>query len=476
MADRWLTIGDVFDPIDTMQKAQQIKQQQQQMQMQQMQMQQMQQEQAKNQAFQQWKSGQQPMQVAQLPTEQQMVEMQQQAQRQDAIMRGQKKFASMSNRINQEYGSQNINGETINKLSNMKRNDSDIRALINDSGFDDIDFGYDDKKKEAWERYTKTWTKDELEKIAKQVPGGNVLAGLPEGKYTIEIDPITKSIRPKVKTAFAGSSKVPDILSDPTLTDNDLARAAVMGTPEQRAAAKAILEEKARYRVQEYQTKYGGGITPEGIKFAADQYIYTGKMPPMGRSQYVRAQIMQEASQTAKELGMDIPQLLSLQADKKAWALSLNQQIKNRGMMGSFINNIEAQTELLKNKLPDLKRADSRVLNIPIRQYRKKILGSADEAIFETYLKEISNEIAKLSTNSTGSVAETSISAQEKWDKIHDPNLPVGEIVKLVDEIKHLGTVRLKSVDDEIERTRGRISTKAGKKPTQSKFKILRVQ
>jgi hypothetical protein len=127
--------------------------------------------------------------------------------------------------------------------------------------------------------------------------------------------------------------------------------------------------------------------------------------------------------------------------------------------MGNFIRNIDEQTKLLKEKLPSLRRSNVRIMNMPIRAYLKQIKGSADESIFETYMTELSSEIAKLSTGSTGSVAEVSVGAREKWEQIHDLNLPVSEVMKLVDSLKHLGKVRLKSVDDEIREIRRSIAS-----------------
>jgi hypothetical protein len=398
----------------------------------------------------------------------------------DPISAGQKKITAMVPLVNDAYKMKSAS--KVNALNRMVKSDKDVQAAISASGFDDIDFGYDEKSGKAWQRYTKTWTKPELEKMAMSVPGGQVLSGLPEGNYTIEYDPLNNRIMPTIKGEGAikkGAKDQMDILSDTSLTDTDLVRASLFGTPEQKRQAQAILEKKSQYAAEAYGEKYGGGITQEGINFGAEQYVYTGKMPPMGRSPRVRAQIMQEAANIAKSLGMTVPQLLSMQSEKKGLALSLNQQQKQRGAMGSFVRNIDKQVSQVKKLIPELGRMDTRVANIPQREFRNKILGSAKERIFDTYLGEISSEIAKLASGATGSVAEVSISARQKWEEIHDPNLPAGEMIKLLDEIQHLGKIRLKSVDDEIAYTKEQIgiNPKKREKDAQKKrFKILAVE
>jgi hypothetical protein len=270
----------------------------------------------------------------------------------------------------------------------------------------------------------------------------------------------------------AGPQNAIDLMGDKNLTEWDLMRALKMGTPEQQAQAQSILDAKKQFGAESYSQKYSGGMTDKGIDFAAKTFLTSGKMPPMGRSPQIRAQIMEKAADVAANAGMTVEQLMSMQSEKKGYAVSLGQQLKQRGSMGSFIRNIDSQVNLLQEKLPDLVRANTRIANLPIRDFRKRIQGSADEAIFETILGEISTEIAKLASGATGSVAQVSEGAREKWDKIHDPNLPVKEIWKLANDIKHLGELRLKSVDDEINFTKKKLGQNIGTdyKTPQQKF------
>ena len=76
------------------------------------------------------------------------------------------------------------------------------------------------------------------------------------------------------------------------------------------------------------------------------------------------------------------------------------------------------------------------------------------------YLKEISNEIGKLASGSTASVAELSVGAQEKWDAIHDPAMPVKEMLDLLEETKAAASYRIDSVQRQMSKTRERMRTR----------------
>lgn len=509
MADRWLTLADVYNPLENAVRIAQIKQMQQQQQLRQIAAQSAQIDLARKQDFMKMVGGGQgemdipplfsgvPLpgvgpgpggvgpgpggvgpsgvgpggQQAQMPagqmTGQSITPDAQVDPKQAQIMRGEHKIKALTPILKEAVSGKTVNGITLNKANSMIKSDTDIQAAIHQQ-YDDIDIGYDEKTLKAWQRFKKTWTREELDSIADKFPGGSVLRGVPAGNFWVEYDPVNKRIMPTVKTEGAKKSeKIMGVLQDPTLTDTDLIRASLYGSPTERTRAKAILQGKSEYAAEAYGVKYGGGITEKGIKFGAEQYIYTGKMPPMGRSPRVRAQIMEMAADIAKTLNMSVPELMAMQSDKRGLALSLAQQIKQRGTMGSFVRNIETQVSELKNKIPELGRFDMRLANMPLRAFRNKIMGSAKERIFDTYLGEISSEIAKIAGGATGSVAEVTTSAREKWEEIHDPNLPAGEMMKLLDEIAHLGVIRLKSVDKEIEYTREKIgvSPLRNKKP-----------
>jgi hypothetical protein len=166
--------------------------------------------------------------------------------------------------------------------------------------------------------------------------------------------------------------------------------------------------------------------------------------------------------------GWDIGKLnyAGLSADIKSDTASNTNITKQIDMMETFEQNIKFQRKTLETFLDKKQkeyngwfRTGSRITNIPFRAFRQKIAGSADEATVDTILKEISAEIAKLSTGSTGSVAEVSASAREMWDKIHDPALSVGDIKQLIAQIDVLGEGRLNTAKQVRDSVRERTGT-----------------
>ena len=151
----------------------------------------------------------------------------------------------------------------------------------------------------------------------------------------------------------------------------------------------------------------------------------------------------------------------------KALASSLRNQEKQRGMMGSFVGNLNKQLKRVDEIGSELTRVDPRIINIPIRAWKTKIAGSGHEKAFEAYLLEISNEIAKLSTGSQASIRELSTDAQDRWAKIHDPNLSLPDLKIILAETKQMANMRLDSTDDEIRFTKSKLRNIMGETPSQ---------
>jgi len=141
----------------------------------------------------------------------------------------------------------------------------------------------------------------------------------------------------------------------------------------------------------------------------------------------------------------------------KTLTSSLGNQEKQRGMMQSFVANINAQVNRVDEIMADIDRWGIRGLDLPKRELKKRLIGSGHEVTLEAYLTEISNEIGKLSTGSQASIRELSTEGQARWNKIHDPNLSLKEMKIILDETKNMAAMRMKTVDDTIELTKERM-------------------
>ncbi len=203
----------------------------------------------------------------------------------------------------------------------------------------------------------------------------------------------------------------------------------------------------------------------------------TGKMPSLGRgkqSTKIRVAIAKSAAQQAlgsKQFGEEDrdPErtpaeaalaVIGSQADTKAIQGSLNFLEKQLSAMGSFVDNIDMQIEKVTELSRDLKTFDTRLLNIPLRIIRGRIIGSPLQAKYDLYLTEIESEIGKLATGSAASIAELSTTAQEKWDRIHDKNLSVTHMLELLAETRDAARMRQKSVQTQMDLARTRMRTR----------------
>ena len=234
--------------------------------------------------------------------------------------------------------------------------------------------------------------------------------------------------------------------------------------------------------IKAYDAKISGtdidieDMTPEEVDTWGQLVNLTGKMPSLGRgkqSTKIRMQIAKSAARQALNAAELIPgadpekkpseaalEVLGTQADKKAIAGAITFLQKQASSMGSFVNNIEQQIDKVEVLSRDLKTYDTRLLNIPLRTLRGKLAGSALQSKYDLYLAEIESEIGKLATGSTASIAELSATAQQRWEKIHDKNLSIKDMLSLLDETKAAARMRMKSVDDELEKTRRKMRSK----------------
>jgi hypothetical protein len=160
--------------------------------------------------------------------------------------------------------------------------------------------------------------------------------------------------------------------------------------------------------------------------------------------------ILDRAAELLKESGISGEDARAEHFKNKAIAAAVLQQEKQLGAMGSFVKNLDMQIDKVDTLAKDLKTFDARILNVPLRAVRGKLAGNAQQAKYDMYLTEIESEIGKLATGATGSVAELSASAQERWAKIHDKNLSINDMRELLKETKAAGHLRLKSVEDTI--------------------------
>jgi hypothetical protein len=190
-----------------------------------------------------------------------------------------------------------------------------------------------------------------------------------------------------------------------------------------------------------------------------EQYYRTKTIPPFAyRDAQSRNAFIQGFSEWAKRNNIQGADVVAQRAEVDALTKSQANQEKVRGMMGGFVRNINKQVDRVDQIGQDLvSRVGVRALDLPIRELKTRFAGSGQERVLESYLMEISNEIGKLSTGSSASIAELSAEAQKRWSGVHDPNLSINELKKILDATREQANMRITSSDEELKYTRERL-------------------
>lgn len=222
-----------------------------------------------------------------------------------------------------------------------------------------------------------------------------------------------------------------------------------------------------------------GGLTYSKEKLInfAERYDKTGKMPALGmKAGPLRQAIMYYSGENAINSGKSGAEVAGGWAEARAQGKSLDKLKPTIDFAESFINNIDLQINRVDKIFDEIKQENPRLLNIPIRKWEEKVVGSEARAKIAMYVTEISNETARLSNSNPQSIAEISQSAAEKWNNIHDLDLPISALRGLLQETKHAGQMRydsyMKTYNKVMKETKTENTPKGGKAETPKEFKM----
>jgi len=206
-----------------------------------------------------------------------------------------------------------------------------------------------------------------------------------------------------------------------------------------------------------------------------ENYRLKEKLPPMAtRDKEGRTAFTKGYAQYLLSNGITPTQGAIAKLNMDALKGSLNLQQKSLNAIGGFTNNLTQQIDKVEKMFKDkvVQRIGTRALDVPMRLWKTQFAGSGAEKVLESYLVEISNEIGKISTGSQASISELSISAQERWAKIHDPNLSMNEIMKILNATKEQANIRENSVKSEVGKIQSEMEGLGiGEKPTGKSIK-----
>lgn len=184
---------------------------------------------------------------------------------------------------------------------------------------------------------------------------------------------------------------------------------------------------------------------------AVQTNLLTGKEPKFAsRDSKGKAGFEKYKNEYMNTNGLTAADVAKIQTSYKALDGSIKNQQKQLNAAGNFARNLIKQVEYAETLFQELSRTDARLLNIPARELRTKIAGSGLESAYNMFIKEISAEALKLSMGSQASIAQIPEGNRQEWEKVHDVNLPLAEMRRVLQATKQAATIRIQSIEDEL--------------------------
>lgn len=237
---------------------------------------------------------------------------------------------------------------------------------------------------------------------------------------------------------------------------------------EYRAFAQSVLDAEDKRKAKQTQVSVnirnpGGDAaesfskwSPEDKQFWFETKQKTGETPNFGWGKAAaqsRAQFSREYAQWARGQGLTPAEAGAGKEEFKADAGSLKFVTKQLDASGAFIKTIDNNIDQLERHVTSMSKTlnldRNRLLNMGTRDFNRKLVGNANINIYDMLVAAISTENAKLQAGGAGSVAQVAEGARAEMAKIHDNNLPVSEMIKLMKATREEGGNRIKALHDQ---------------------------
>lgn len=210
------------------------------------------------------------------------------------------------------------------------------------------------------------------------------------------------------------------------------------------SGAKATATEKAK------DTTGAAAMKPETIDYWASVYETTGTIPSFGMGNVGARQRKAFLDKVAERAisrgeGMDGAQQAVRIADFKASASTLTDITKRQQLINSYTVRINETAD--KVLVPLIKKWDlqnPRFLNWPVNKLAE-VMGSGDLASLKLVLNSVSVEVGKVEFNALG-IQQLTDSAAKFMKDVHDENMKVGELLKVIDTSRALGDTGMSAI------------------------------
>ncbi len=232
------------------------------------------------------------------------------------------------------------------------------------------------------------------------------------------VDTLTTQEELAAKDQFAQAGRVP---ADPEIAGMN-------------KTLKQLQIDAATQRNKDAAQGAGGGLTEEGIDYAATQYRVTGTMPALGmQSKGARTAVVNRAAQQAKALGQSPAMAIQKTAAFKSDAAALTQMRRMSSAAEAFETKALAQADLVDGLSAKVNRTQYPVINEALLAGRARILGDANTQLLFNALTTFTTEYAKIMEGSTGSAAGSSESARAAAAKLVSAGLSKGTLAQTLE-------------------------------------------
>jgi hypothetical protein len=362
-----------------------------------------------------------------------------------AAIRGQKKLQSISQAVQPLMAQAKTDPtirERISKMSETLDNDPDHQALVAKLGFDEMKYTMDQETGEGTYTLAKNWTKDELESYADKAPNGQTLLPFANhpGKYRITFDDVGAVTGVEMMQTEKLGKKTHEEMIDLSLH----------GSPVERKQARENLAAEAEFKkttAAATAAAGGTGLSQDAVELEAERVVAGEKVGNYGYGKQgasMRAVVLNRAAQIAKTRGMDASAIIAQGAELAGEKGGMKDLVKRETLIGTFVNRIDATSDVVLKLAEKVNNKDSRLANVPINRVRS-MLGSGDLQSLDLALTSLSNEIAKVESGSIG-IAGVSIDQAKIMARIHDRNLSLNDLKKVIETGKMLGKTSMDSI------------------------------
>ncbi len=202
-----------------------------------------------------------------------------------------------------------------------------------------------------------------------------------------------------------------------------------------------------------------GAFKPGTLEYMVEKFETDGVIPPFGMGSVgarQRAAFFDMAAKRAKERGDSGGAQAIRGAEFKTSQSVLNDLTKREQLIESY--NVRINETSDKVLIPLIKKWDlqnPRFINWPVNKL-KEIMGSGDLAALKLALNSVSVEVGKVEFNALG-IQQLTDSAAKFMNTVHDPNMKVGELLKVIETSKALGQTGSNAISGQRKSLLGRM-------------------